>query len=389
MRSSRALLLCTALACSLAAPASAQQPNPQVEAAKKAFEAGQVAYNLARYDDALGHFTRAYELSKLPAILYNLGQAHRRLYETGGNLDHLLRAREMYRSYLRLVPQSADRPMAEGLLRDVEAEYEKQLRAQRDKMLIDAKGAAALMLAEDFADRGDLDGALAGLERFQKSPGNKRDEVARGERVRARVQAARGDGRAASQSFARAMELDPAVAPPPEKEQAALAAFRKAQERMKGRPALTLTHVPPARLKIGQAPRLRIDVGGDTLGLVSGLKLRYRAGTSAWASLDTKPGDVTFPQTFNQGLSPGTRIEYWVTAVDEDGAVLDTLGTETLPFALHVDDKPPKPLHKRWQLWVGVAAGVVVAAGVAAGVGVALAPPERIPIPVNTSLISR
>jgi tetratricopeptide (TPR) repeat protein len=379
----------TLLALLLLQVAASAQPNPQIEQAKKAFNAGQAAYDLAKYDEALTHFTRAYELSRLPAVLYNVGQAHRRLYETGGNLDNLVRAREMYRSFLRLAPQSPDRPMAESLLRDVETEYQKQLRAQRDKMLVEAKGAAALALAEDLADKADLDGASTALERFVKSPGNTRAEVARGERVRARVQAARGDAKASAQSFARALELDPAVSPPPPGEQAAVAAFARAQERMKGRPSLTLAHVPPARLKVGQAPRLRVDVGGDTLALVSGLKLRYRAGAGAWATLDTKPGEVVFPGTFNQGLQPGTRIEYWVTAVDEDGAVLDTLGSDNLPFILNVDAKAEKPLHKRWQLWVGVGAAVVVAAGIAAGVGVALAPPERIPIPVNTSLISR
>jgi tetratricopeptide (TPR) repeat protein len=357
-----------------------------MDLAKKEFEAGQIAYDLARYDEALTRFTKAYELSKLPAILYNLGQTHRRLYETGGTIDNLRRSREMYRSYLRLVPISPDRALAESLLKGVEEEYNTQLRAQRDKLLIDAKGVGALNLAEDFIGQGDLDAALAALERFVKAPGNKRAEVARGERVRARVQAARGDGKAASQSFARAIELDPSLSPPPEAETAALAAFKRAQERMKGKPSLALTHVPPARLKIGQIPRLRIEVGGDTLSLVSGLQVHYRAGGGAFAMMAAKPGEVTFPSTFNAGLAPGARIEYYVTAVDEDGAVLDTIGSSTLPFVLNVDSKAPAPIHKRWQFWVGLGAGVLVAAGAAAAIGVTQSPPERIPIPVSSAL---
>jgi len=388
-RGSAALLAWLAFA-PLALVASAQAPSPAVmEQAKREFSEGQTAYDLAKYDEALAHFTKAYELSKLPAILYNLGQSHRRLYETAGGIDNLRRAREMYRSYLRLVPISPDRALAESLLKGVEEEYGKQLHAQRDKLLIEAKGIGALNLAEDFVAQGDKEAAVAALDRFVKSPGNKRADVARGERVRARVQAGNGDTRAAAESFARAIELDPSISPPPDSEAVALGAFKKAQERMKGKPSLALTHVPPARLKVGQAPKLRVDVSGDTLSLVSGLQVSYRAGGGAFATLSAKPGDLVFPQTFNAGLAPGTRIEYYVTAVDEDGAVLDTLGSSLLPFVLNVDAKAAPPLHKRWQFWVGLSAGVLVAAGAAAAIGVTQAPPERVPIPVSTALISR
>src|SRR5262249_2697566 len=155
---------------------------------------------------------------------------------------------------------------------------------------------------------------------------------------------------------------------------ASLAAFKRAQARMSGKPALGLKHVPPTRLKIGAAPKLRVDVVSDVLGMVRGLELHYRAGTSAWAVEPARPGDVTFPPTFNQGLAPGTRIEYWVGAVDEAGAVLDALGSQTLPFVLNVDAKPPIPVYKRWQFWVGMGAAAIVAAGAATAIGVTQSP---------------
>ncbi|HUS63771.1 MAG TPA: tetratricopeptide repeat protein [Kofleriaceae bacterium] len=387
MRLSSAPLIVALLACLLALSSTARA-QANMEQAKKEFDAGQTAYDLAKYDEALTRFTKAYELSKLPAILYNLGQAQRRLYETGGALDNLRRSREMYRSYLRLVPFSSDRAMAESLLKGVEEEYAKQLHAQRDKLLIEAKGLGALNLAEDFIGQGDVDAAEAALERFRKAQGNKRTDVARGERVRARVQAARNNADASAESFARALSLDPATAPPPDSEKAALAAFAKAQARMKGRPPLSLTHVPPSRLRIGQAPRLRVEVANDSLSMVRGLEVGYRAGGGAFAMMSAKPGDVTFPPTFNAGLAAGTRIEYWVAAVDEDGAVLDTLGSAALPFVLNVDAKPPVPVHKKWQFWVGLGAGVLVVAGAAAAIGVTQAPPERIPIPVSAALLA-
>jgi len=105
--------------------------------------------------------------------------------------------------------------------------------------------------------------------------------------------------------------------------------------------------------------------------------------------MNAQPGEVTFPPTFNAGLAPGAHLEYYVTALDEDGAVLDTLGSPTLPFALNVDAKPAIAVYKRWQFWVGLGAGVVAAAGVAAAVGVTQSPPERVVIPVNTGLLGR
>ena len=47
--------------------------------ARALFQAGSTAFEDARYDDALGYFRRAYELSHRPAMLYNVGLAADRL----------------------------------------------------------------------------------------------------------------------------------------------------------------------------------------------------------------------------------------------------------------------------------------------------------------------
>jgi tetratricopeptide (TPR) repeat protein len=365
--------------------AQAQSPK-DMEDAKVAFNQGQTAYDLANYDEALKHFTRAYELSKLPAILFNLGQAERRLYETGGALDHLRRSRELYRSYLRLVPINPNQALTEDLLKQVEEEYKKQLHAQRDKLLVEAKGEGALNLAEDFLAQDDRQAAATALDRFVKTPGAKRADVARGLRVKARLAAANGDPVGAVDAFRRALSLDPGLAPPPEREAAAASAYRQARDKMKGIAALKLEHAPPARLKIGAIPRLRFGVANDVLGMVQGLEVSYRADQSAYARMSAKPGEVTFPPEFSASLAPGTRVEYWVNAVDAEGAALDTLGSAAEPFVLKVDEKPAKPVHKRWQFWVGLGAGVLVAAGAATAIGVTQAPPERVAIPVFTGL---
>jgi tetratricopeptide (TPR) repeat protein len=371
----------------LSSLAQAQTPA-QMEAAKHEFELGQTAYDLTKYDEAFAHFTKAFELSKLSPILYNLAQTERRMYETAGGLDHLRRSRELYRSYLRLVPISADRGMAESLLKNVEEEYAKQLHAQRDRLLVEAVGIGALALAEDYLAQGDNEAAATALERFVKTPANRRADVARGYRVKARLTAAANDADGATENFARAFALDPSTAPPPEGEKAAGEAFARAQAARKDRPPLKLAHVPPARLRVGATPKLRIELADD-LGLARAIELHYRAGGFAFAVERTRPGEVTFPPGFNAALAPGTRIEYFVTAVDDNGAVLDALGSQKEPFALAVDAKPPVPAYKRWQVWVGVAAAVLVAGGIAAAVGVVESPPSRTAIPVSSAVAPR
>ncbi len=69
------------------------------EEARALFAAGREAYNDARYEEALGLFHRAYELSGRPAMLYNIGQTADRL-----RLD--AEAMEAFDSYLRALPRA-------------------------------------------------------------------------------------------------------------------------------------------------------------------------------------------------------------------------------------------------------------------------------------------
>ena len=51
----------------------------QDDEARIHFEAGSLHYQEANYEAALGEFERAYELSELPALLFNMSQCHERL----------------------------------------------------------------------------------------------------------------------------------------------------------------------------------------------------------------------------------------------------------------------------------------------------------------------
>ena len=99
------------------AGAVAAQSDPGRDAeARGLFEAGRAAFDQGRYQDALGYFDRAYQLSRRPQLLYNLGQVHDRL-------RHDEEALTAFQQYLKQVPGAENR-----------AEVEHRIQAMRQAM---------------------------------------------------------------------------------------------------------------------------------------------------------------------------------------------------------------------------------------------------------------
>lgn len=99
IRSASAALV---LAAALAGPGAAGAASPKDKAAAKAAVAeARKAYDLGRFEEAIAGYTRAYDLSELPALLFNVAQCHRQLkqYE---------RAAFFYGRYLSLQPPPID-----------------------------------------------------------------------------------------------------------------------------------------------------------------------------------------------------------------------------------------------------------------------------------------
>ena len=91
--------------------ASAQDAEPSRDAeARSVFEAGTLAFEDARYADALGYFQRAYELSQRAVLLYNIGVAADRLRRDAVAL-------EAFEQFLESVP---DHPRRRDVLARVE-----------------------------------------------------------------------------------------------------------------------------------------------------------------------------------------------------------------------------------------------------------------------------
>ena len=113
-----------------APPATAPAPDAPVASAEQQaraeFERGQRQYDLARFDRAIGHYSRAYELLPLPAFLFNIAQCHRQLGE-------YRKAAFFYRRYLDTAESPPNAEVARTLLKEVEAQAPPGPVATRDE----------------------------------------------------------------------------------------------------------------------------------------------------------------------------------------------------------------------------------------------------------------
>jgi tetratricopeptide (TPR) repeat protein len=112
------LLALLAMAATVPRVAWAQAPAPPAStdqaAAEQAADRGRVNYELGEYAQAVDNFTRAYELSRNRALLFNIAQSHR----LAGNCN---RALEVYRHFLRLEPASPARVQAQKHVDDLQS----------------------------------------------------------------------------------------------------------------------------------------------------------------------------------------------------------------------------------------------------------------------------
>lgn len=100
----------------IATSASAQDVAPDSgydREARGLFIAGQAAYERDEYPTALTHFERAYELSRRPELLFNIGLAAQSASEHE-------RARRAYRAYLSERPNAPNRSDVEARLEEIE-----------------------------------------------------------------------------------------------------------------------------------------------------------------------------------------------------------------------------------------------------------------------------
>jgi tetratricopeptide (TPR) repeat protein len=88
-------------------------------AARDHYVKGTRAYELGIYDEAIAEYMAAYKAKDDPALLFNLGQAHRLA-------GHAAEALRFYKTYLAKVPEADNRADVEAKIRELKELVEKQ-----------------------------------------------------------------------------------------------------------------------------------------------------------------------------------------------------------------------------------------------------------------------
>ena len=94
---------------------SAWAQAPDLERARRHFEAGSQALQKGDYPRAELEFRAAYAVTKDPLLFYNIGQSQQRR-------GHLEEAVKSYKAYLAGVPNADDRAEVESIIRTIEQE---------------------------------------------------------------------------------------------------------------------------------------------------------------------------------------------------------------------------------------------------------------------------
>jgi len=388
-------LLC-GLLLALAAPATTRAQKSDAERARQAYADGEAAYRLDRFDEAAKRYEEAYRLSKYPTILFDIAQCHRRQYETDRTLDHLRKAIDLYRAFLRDAPTASKRPVAARLVPELEKTLAAETRRRRQELIAKANGAEGLKLAEQLVAEGQTQDAAMVLDRVIAARGNPHEVIVVAFGRRAVVAGLLGQKDVAIEAFKRALTLDPGLAPPGGADRATQEAYQAAKQVLAGKRPLTLSQVPPGDVQPGQPARIGVAVESDPVQMVEQVAVFYRLGGSGAYSVSRAKKDagvIEIPGAFLSGMPGGSRVEYYVAALDAFEGQLVTLGTPSDPFVFAVG-RPPEPVgaaadsgppwYRKWWVWAivgGVAAGGGAGAYLATRSGPNNPPPVPLPTP--------
>jgi tetratricopeptide (TPR) repeat protein len=108
-----ALCLLTGICAHAAPPAGDPRTDEAQARSREHYLKGTKAYELGLYDEAIAEYTAAYKAKDYPALLFNLGQAHRMA-------GHPAEAARLFRMYLIKNPDAQDRAEIEARIRELE-----------------------------------------------------------------------------------------------------------------------------------------------------------------------------------------------------------------------------------------------------------------------------
>ncbi len=366
-------------------PGETSATKADLERARVIYNEGEAAYRVGRFDEAAARYEESYRIIKVPMILFDIAQSLRRWDETGNqDLRRLKKALDLYQTFVREAPTARQRPIALQLIPELEARIAAETRRQRDALVATASGMEGVALSDRLVEEGARMDAAQVLDRVLASSRNPREVIVAALTKRGLLSCALGEPVVAVEAFKRALVLDPALVLPAAATPATRDAYAQARKALEGRKPLAIGHVPPGAARQGRPARIAIAVLSDPLEMIHELAVRYRvagAGAYSTSSAPKASGEIEIPASLMATLQPGSRIEYYLAALDEEEGELTTLGSPTSPFVFHLAADsaavvaaqprstvtPALPLYKRWWLWAAVGAAAVV--GVAAGVG--------------------
>jgi tetratricopeptide (TPR) repeat protein len=122
------VLLCAAGAAPAQEEGKEQQEKRKDSSAEASdpYKKGSAAFDLGQFDEAIKYFEAAYKLKTQPALLYNLGQAHR----MAGHLEKALR---FYQTYLAKAPNPPNRAAVEAHIAQLKEALSEQKRAAEEE----------------------------------------------------------------------------------------------------------------------------------------------------------------------------------------------------------------------------------------------------------------
>jgi tetratricopeptide (TPR) repeat protein len=101
------------IACALLAVPLQASAQDDTAAAKSEYKKGREAFKAGKYQEAIGHLQRAYELKPHPALLRYMGDTYYKMNKAREAIEH-------YKRYLEAAPQAADREKIETKVRQLE-----------------------------------------------------------------------------------------------------------------------------------------------------------------------------------------------------------------------------------------------------------------------------
>jgi tetratricopeptide (TPR) repeat protein len=114
--------------------------------AQKHYVKGTKAFDLGAYDEAIAEYNAAYRIKADPALLYNLGQAHRLA-------NHTAEAIHFYRMYLTKIPNAPNRDEVVSKLDELQRLVEQQRTDEKQRLEEQQRSEAAQKAADEARAR--------------------------------------------------------------------------------------------------------------------------------------------------------------------------------------------------------------------------------------------